>query len=90
MLIRGISDDAAMLPKNDVFWRRFSTSAAQEHDVEKRLVFHLFFSALTHLLGSSWLEKTQGKSSRYGRSIWIVGIIIVIVRPLFSSSKAPY
>ncbi|KAJ7288083.1 hypothetical protein C8J57DRAFT_1279002 [Mycena rebaudengoi] len=63
MLIRGISDDAAMLPKNDVFWRRFSTSAAQEHDVEK----------------SSWLEKTQGKSSRYGRSIWIVGIIIVIL-----------
>ncbi|KAJ6585205.1 hypothetical protein B0H19DRAFT_1108769 [Mycena capillaripes] len=66
MLIRSNSDDD--LDKNDVFWRRFNASAVQQQlpDAEK----------------SSWLEKTEGKSSRHTRTLWIVGFIFVIVRPL--------
>ncbi|KAJ7069563.1 hypothetical protein C8F01DRAFT_1245761 [Mycena amicta] len=56
MLIRGTSDDD--LDKTDAFWRRFNASAvnAQQPDAEK----------------SSWLEKNEGKSSRYYRLMWIL------------------
>ncbi|KAJ6621805.1 hypothetical protein B0H10DRAFT_2214863 [Mycena sp. CBHHK59/15] len=67
MLIRNNSDDVALLAKNDVFWRRFSASAAQQQDrdVEK----------------SSWLEKNEGKSSAYSRRVWFIGLLLVLVSP---------
>ncbi|KAF7314346.1 hypothetical protein MKEN_00907200 [Mycena kentingensis (nom. inval.)] len=63
MLIRGKSDDE--LDKTDVFWRRFNASAAnaQAPDAEK----------------SSWLQKNEGKSSRYSRLMWIVGFFFVLL-----------
>ncbi|KAJ7134820.1 hypothetical protein C8R44DRAFT_771537 [Mycena epipterygia] len=63
MLIRGNSDDE--LDKSDVFWRRFNASAAQQQqpDIEK----------------SSWLEKNEGKSSRYSRRIWVIGLFFVLL-----------
>lgn len=61
--IRGNADDD--LDKTDIFWRRFNASAQQQQlpDAEK----------------SSWLEKTEGKSSRSRRWIWIVGLLLVLL-----------
>lgn len=63
MLIRGNSDDE--LDKTDVFWRRFNASAVQQQ--------------LPEAERSSWLEKHEGKSSRYTRTLWIVGLIFVLL-----------
>ncbi|KAJ6471188.1 hypothetical protein DFH09DRAFT_480288 [Mycena vulgaris] len=52
------------LDKSDVFWRRFNASAMQQQsDAEK----------------NSWLQKNEGKSSRYSRRIWIAGLLIVLL-----------
>ncbi|KAF7299685.1 hypothetical protein HMN09_00974000 [Mycena chlorophos] len=53
------------LQQNDLFWRRFNASAAnaQLPDAEK----------------SSWLEKNEGKSSRYYRLLWILGVVFVVL-----------
>ncbi|KAJ7643970.1 hypothetical protein FB45DRAFT_896548 [Roridomyces roridus] len=62
-IIRGNEDDN--LDRSSAFWRHFNASAQQEQlpDIEK----------------SSWLEKTQGKSSRTRRTLWIVGIIFLLL-----------
>lgn len=63
MVIRGNSDDD--LEKSDAFWRRFNASAIQ--------------TQLPEAERSSWLAKNSGKSSRYTRSVWIAGLLIILL-----------
>ncbi|PPR02823.1 hypothetical protein CVT24_002236 [Panaeolus cyanescens] len=53
--------------KGDDFWRRFSIVAKEENRKP---------SALKE---SSWLKKMQSGSSRHSRSVWIVGIILIVL-----------
>ncbi|KAJ7758165.1 hypothetical protein DFH07DRAFT_1060491 [Mycena maculata] len=62
-IMRGNSDDE--LDNADVFWRRFNANAQLQQlpDAEK----------------SSWLEKNEGKSTRYSRRLWLIGLLLVIL-----------
>jgi hypothetical protein len=67
-IMRGNSEDL-LLPKRgdkgDDFWRRFSMVVKEEQS--------------TRYSRSSWLKKTQNGTSRLSVTVWVIGIILLLV-----------
>ncbi|KAF8157881.1 hypothetical protein B0H34DRAFT_797324 [Crassisporium funariophilum] len=69
-IMRGNSEET-LLPgrgeKGDDFWRRFSIVAKEENKKPGAMK------------ESSWLKKTRSGSNRLSRSVWLIGIVLIIL-----------